>query len=111
MIGNRLKLLCLFMFSSSSYSLADGYVELVEYQLWSTTNGANTIRVIPTGALVDAQGCSDPDSYMVKTTLEEAAINRIYSSLLTAKMSDKPVKIYIQGCEVNRSAIVNVILI
>lgn len=110
MIRSRLKLFCIFMFPST-YSLADGYVEINQYQLWSTINGTNTIRIIPTDSQVDAQECSDPDSYMVKTTLEETAISRIYSSLLTAKMSDKPVKVYIQGCEANRPAIVNVILL
>ena len=87
-----------------------GIVNLSSFQLWSTTNGSDVIRVIPDNASVVAEGCNDPDSYMVDTALTDAAKSRIYSTLLAAKMSDKPVRLNIQGCESNRPAINNVIL-
>lgn len=92
---------------------ADVTVDVADYQLWSTTNGTDIIRLIPTGVAVNnaqAPSCPDADSYMVKSTLSASSIDRIYSSLLAAKMSSKPVTITISGCETSRPAIVNVIM-
>ena len=91
-------------------SYADEFVELSDFQLWSTTNGEDAIRVIPNGVAVRGQGCLDADSYIVKTTLTAPAISRVYATLLAAKMGSKPIKLFIAGCELNRPAIVNAII-
>jgi hypothetical protein len=111
-------MLAIFLASISMYSLADINVDLNDFQLWSTTAGSDLIRVIPKGVPVMtpqinslAPTCTDYDSYMVKTTLTPAAINRMYSTLLAAKMSAKPVTIVLSGCETNRPAIVSVELL
>ncbi|UTW44511.1 hypothetical protein KFE80_08895 [bacterium SCSIO 12696] len=93
-----------------TFPASAGEVTLENFQLWSTTYGNDVIRVLPVGATVIADGCTDPDSYMVKTSLPEAVKARIYSTLLAAKMAGKTVKITTSACEDNRPAINNVIL-
>lgn len=94
-------------------AFSEVFLELPDYQLWSTTNGTDVIRVIPIGTPVSntqEPACSDPDSYMVKSDLTESSINRIYSTLLAAKMASKPITLVVSGCQLNRPAIVNVII-
>lgn len=94
-------------------AFADVFIDLADYQLWSTTNGTDVIRVVPIGASVNntqTPTCSDADSYMVKSTLSAASINRIYSTMLAAKMASKPITIVVSGCELNRPAIVSAII-
>ncbi len=99
---------------SSTIHAADQSITLNDFELWSTTYATDTIRVFPTGIPVNNSSCSgagsNPDSYMVKTTLSPAAISRIYATLLSAKMSGKPVVIYTSGCEDNRPAILTVMI-
>ena len=98
------------LMSMTNAVYAAAFVDLSDFQLWSTTNGADEIRVMPTGVSVINQGCTDPDSYMVKATLPAAAISRTYATLLAAKMASKSIKIYISGCQDNRPAILNVVI-
>ena len=49
--------------------------------------------------------CPDADSYMVDTTLSQATIQRIYSTLTTAAVANKEVKVVLSGCESNRPRI------
>ena len=80
------------------------------FQLWATT-GQDTIRVVPIGvSVVNPDGCTDPDSYMVNVALTPAQISRIYSALLAAKTSGKAVRLATSGCQSNRPAIYDVIL-
>jgi hypothetical protein len=111
-------ILATFMTSLSLHSFADINVDLSDFQLWSATNGSDLIRVIPKGVPVMtpqinalAPACTDNDSYMVKTTIAPAAISRMYSTLLAAKMSAKTVTLVLSGCETNRPAIVSVELL
>ena len=103
------KIITAILFFHSLSAKADVVIDLPDFQLWSTTNGTD-MRVIPNGVAVSAQGCSDPDSYMVKSTLSAASVSGIYATLLAAKMASKPVTIVISGCESNRPAIVNVLI-
>ncbi len=104
------KIITAILFFCSLSVKADAVIDIPDFQLWSTTNGTDIVRVIPNGVAVSAQGCSDPDSYMVKSTLSAASISRIYATLLAAKMASKPVTIVVIGCETNRPAIVNVLI-
>lgn len=105
-------ILVVVLTSLSMFSFADVNVDLNDFELWSTTAGSDLIRVFPKGVPVNNSAtCGDADSYMVKTTLAPAAINRMYSTLLAAKMSAKPVRLMISGCETNRPAIVSVELL
>jgi hypothetical protein len=92
-------------------SNANTSVDIINFELWSTTNGLDVIRVVPTSAAVVGIGCSDPDSYLVKTTMSDKSVNRIYATLLTAKISSRQVRLFVSGCELNRPAIVNVIML
>lgn len=96
---------------ASSFCDADTQVVVSNYQLWATTNGNDIVRVIPTAiSVANGEACSDPDSYMVKSTLSAGQINRIYSTLLAAKISGKPVRLVTSGCMTNRPAIVDALL-
>jgi hypothetical protein len=82
-------------------------VSVTNPTVWATT-GSNVIRVItPNVSVVNADGCSDPDSYMVLQALPRDAQMRIYALLLTAKVNAKPVTLRISGCESNRPAIID----
>lgn len=107
-MSKRLALSALFLLSLNATA---SEVVLDKFQLWSTTNGDDLIRVIPTGTAVVANGCSDPDSYFVKSTLSETVKDRIYNTLLSAKLSKQAVTIKLSGCETNRPAIDTVIIL
>lgn len=106
------KVMTMFLICFFSQGAQAAWADLSSFKLWTTTNGADLIRVFPIGTSVinDNNTCADPDSYMVSTNLTPEAIARIYSTLLAAKMADKPVLLYIAGCENDRPAIKNVVL-
>ncbi|WP_166636732.1 hypothetical protein [Cognatilysobacter terrigena] len=82
-------------------------VSVTNPTVWATT-GSNVIRVItPNVNVVNADGCSDPDSYMVLQTLPRDAQMRIYALLLTAKVNSKSMTLRVSGCESNRPAIID----
>ena len=67
-------------------------------------------KPLKNAAIIESQ-CSDPDSYMVSTSLSHEVQSRIFSVLMTAKVANQPVKINVKGCEDNRPAITSAILL
>ena len=108
-------ILAVFVYALASFSHAhngnNGWVTLSTFTLWSNTYEADTIRVSapdyynPAGAV-----CNNPDSYMVSSTISEQARQRIYSTLLAAKMANKPVNVSLatNTCQEGRPKIINV---
>jgi hypothetical protein len=81
------------------------------YTLWSNTHNNNTIRIVlPANDYYNPQSCSNVDSYMVASSLSTEARQRIYSTLLAAKLASKPVKLYVSSnaCEDARPQVLNV---
>lgn len=119
----------LFLLALSWQSQA-GWVVVSDFALWSNTYNSDTIRISTPGGVSNPDNCAESDSYMVSPifTLEEApdpqsstadleatiqkqhVLNRIYSTLLAAKMSGKPEKLYLDDCYRNRPAVRNVII-
>lgn len=54
--------------------------------IWSNTYLLNIIRVDVGGTIRNPGGCSDPDSYMILTTLSEEAKECIYSTSLAESL-------------------------
>ena len=94
--------------SSLSIKAHAEFITLTSYTLWSNTYNANFIRITDAGTPVNPSGCTDLDSYMVLSTLSKEAQSRIFATLLTAKALNKPVQIFVSGCEQSRPAIQNV---
>jgi hypothetical protein len=85
--------------SYSAMSSADDIV-LTTFQVWSSASSDNVIRVTTPGqAIVNPDNCSDPDSYMVRTTMAKEAQARVFAVLLTARAMGTPVTVRISGCE------------
>lgn len=83
------------------------------YKLWTNVGTGNVIRlsvVAPETIYNAAMTCNDPDSYMVSSALPADVRQRIYSTLLSAKLAGKPVRLYIDSniCEDNRPRVTNV---
>ena len=103
------RLFVAFFLMMPFYSHAE-FVMLEDFTLWSNTYETDTIRVYKKDnqPVVNPNSCGDPDSYMVASRLSEDARERIYSSLLAAKMANRTVKIWVSGCERERPAILHV---
>jgi len=72
------------------------------YTLWSNTYSNNTVRiVVASGDYYNPSSCSNLDSYMVSSSISAEARQRIYSTLLAAKLAGKAVKLNVDngGCE------------
>jgi hypothetical protein len=80
------------------------------FSLWSSTHGADVIRVLVSTTPSNPSGCADNDSYMVRTTLTQEVKSRIYASLLLAKAMGKPAQVWVNGCESARPAIETVVV-
>ncbi|OZG72363.1 hypothetical protein BTA51_16670 [Hahella sp. CCB-MM4] len=89
---------------------AETWKTIQNFNVWSMSNASNlTIRV--TGIPIEnPESCSDADSYMVQSSIAESGQDRIYSTLLAAAVSGKPVHISLSGCESNRPRITNVVI-
>ncbi len=94
----------------ANQSHAAEFVTLTQFSLWSDTYGEDTIRITAAGGVPNPEGCHDADSYFVKSTLSTTVKMRIYNTLLAAKMGEKPIKIYLDGCESSRPAVSTVII-
>jgi len=82
-------------------------VSLPDVVVWSNIdNGTNVIRVTTSGGVVNPASCTNPDSYLVLTTLSQQTQSRTLAVLLTAKAMGRPVSVRVIGCESNRPAIV-----
>ena len=91
----------------------DGFVTISNFQLWTNIYNNTQIRVIISGdTYYNPSNCSNPDSYMVSTALSEKLQDRIYSTLLSATLAQKPVVLRVEnnGCENNRPRIMLVII-
>ena len=86
------------------------WVDLTSFELWSNSYTDSQIRILVADTPVNPSGCADPDGYMVLSTLPQAVQQRIYSSLLTAKIADRPITLRVDGCEDTRPAVLHVIL-
>lgn len=86
------------------------FVTLSNFTLWSNTYANAQIRLSDVGVPINPSGCTDLDSYMVLSSLSAEIKNRIYSTLLSAKAMNRPVKLWVEGCESNRPAILTVII-
>ena len=84
-------------------------VTIQGYELWTGTHGDERIR-ITNSSINNPENCQDPDSYMVDLTLSEEHKARIYSTLLATVMTDRPVRVVIDGCQSARPRIINVII-
>lgn len=91
----------------------DGWVTAKSYQLWTNTYGSKEIRVVPNDGVYNPQGCSDPDSYMVSTAHADSVQQRIYSSLLAAKLAGQSVRLNIDSsaCQGSKPRILTVVIL
>lgn len=95
---------CFLIALISTNAFAGQFVTISNFKLWATTYGDDAIRITD-ATVVNPSSCSDPDSYFVLKTLTTQEKNRIYSTLLAAVSANKPVEIWVDGCEGNRPAI------
>lgn len=91
-------------------SRAGEFVTLTQFSLWSDTYGEDTIRITSSVGISNPEGCTDPDSYFVRSTLSSTVKSRIYSTLLAAKMGGKSVNVFLDGCESSRPGISTVVI-
>ncbi|NJA04537.1 hypothetical protein HC024_02100 [Methylococcaceae bacterium WWC4] len=94
-------------------AIANETVTLSSFNVWSSAggNGANenVIRVTTDQGRTNPANCLDADSYMALTTLTKETQSRIYASLLTSKVINKPINVIVSGtsCESDRPAIIS----
>lgn len=100
-----------FLLVISTNLIAGDWHETDSFYLWSNTYQAEIIRVEVPSGIINPSACSDPDSYMVLSSIAESAQQRIYSTLLAAKMAGKKIQLRIDGCESNKPALINVRLV
>jgi hypothetical protein len=105
------KLLASFIFATASFCNvvhAEVDLQLTDFKVWAIGSEKN-IRVTLTSSVSPANnpaGCTDPDSFFVLSTMAAETQSRIYATLLAARIAEKPVWIRINGCELNRPAII-----
>lgn len=106
------KLFCLAMCVAvvQNAGAASAWVTVANYQLWSNFYLGNIIRVEVGGTVENPAGCSNPDSYMVLTTLPDEVRQRMYSTLLAATLAGRSVRLRVHGCETDRPAVISVVL-
>jgi hypothetical protein len=99
---------------ASAHDGNNGTVTLAadSYKLWTNAGAGNVIRISLKVAdyYNPAEHCNDVDSYMVAAALGAEVRQRIYSTLLSAKLAGKPVRLYLDtnACEEQRPRVVNV---
>lgn len=96
--------------SSSVFASGNHYITFSNFDLWSNTYLDPTIRIDDKDGEQNPGDCTDPDTYFVATSISQEAQNRIYSTLLAAKLSSKPVTAILNDCLSNRPRIISVIL-
>jgi len=95
--------------SLPAYS-TDTFVTLTEYELWSNTYNDSQIRILDLDGVSNPESCTDPDSYFIDPATSDVLENRIYSTLLAAKIGNQEVTVVLNSCWSNRPRIINVIL-
>jgi hypothetical protein len=90
--------------------------DVTNLQLWSNAYTAPQIRIaLPNQTVKNPSACPGDantiDSYMVNETLPVDVKQRIYSTLLAAKMAKISIRLRIEGCYGGRPAITNVVLL
>lgn len=94
-------------------SSRNGWVTLSSYRLWSNTYTSEIIRVETADYYHPAGGaCNNIDSYMVSAALSAEARQRIYATMLAAKLSARPIRARVDTttCQDGRPKILNVML-
>ncbi len=89
----------------------DGWVTAKNFTLWSNTYTSERIRLqVSDGYYNASRRCNNVDSYMVSVTLSKDAQQRIYSTLLSAVLAKRAVRLFIDSntCEGGRPKILNV---
>tara|TARA_R110001592_G_scaffold349845_1_gene645492 strand:- start:11268 stop:11672 length:405 start_codon:yes stop_codon:yes gene_type:complete len=86
------------------------FITLDNFELWSSTYEADTIRINDLNGEQNPENCTDPDTYFLSTALSLEAQNRAYSTLMAAKLSKQPIQIILSGCQGGRPKVVSVIL-
>lgn len=119
-ILSRVAVFGLVTLASAGASAHDGNGPFVtlnsgSYALWSGTYTDPTIRIILTVSdYYNPATCGNNDSYMVSTTISAESRQRLYSTLLAAKLAGKPVKLVLETannvCEQGRPKVVSVIV-
>lgn len=104
--------LVLIASQSIAFSGNNGWLTIDDFTLWSNTYTTDTVRIEIDGDYYNPANCTDTDSMMVAAELSEEARARIYSTLLAAKLSSTPVKLFIDSssCERTRPKVLNVVL-
>lgn len=108
----NLTALIFFVGNVHAHNGNNGQVTTEGFTVWSNTYGSDTIRVFPNDGVYNPAGssCSDPDSYMVSTSLSKEAQQRIYATLMAAVMAKHAVDLILDtnGCEDGRPKILHV---
>jgi len=89
---------------------ANTFITLDNFELWSSTYEADTIRINDLNGEQNPETCTDPDTYFVSTAMSLEAQNRAYSTLMAAKLSKQPIQVILSGCQDGRPKVVSVIL-
>ena len=105
----KLVVVFLFICCPQAFS-ANNFYFMDNFELWSNTYETDVIRVVDLGGIQNPESCGDPDSYYVSTALSSESQNRIYSTLMAAKISGKTIEIVLNGCEGNKPRLVSVLL-
>ena len=106
----KLLVLAMCLAVAQNARAAGVWVDVSDYRLWSNFYLGNVIRLETSGTIQNPAGCSNPDSYMVLTTLTEEVRQRIYSTLLAATLAGRTVRLRVDGCETDRPAVISAVL-
>lgn len=99
--------------AASAHDGNNGWVTISTFNLWSNTYNSDTIRIEATDYYNPAGAvCNNVDSYMVSSTISAEARQRIYSTLLAAKMANKSARLSLDTstCQEGRPKVLNVML-
>lgn len=93
--------LVLSMLVISNVSFASGWTTVNAFELWPSLYDEDRIRLLSldAGYVYIPEGCASLDSYIVQDSLSEGSKNRIYSTLLMALTTKRPVDLFIVGCD------------
>lgn len=109
-IALALILTCIFLPKTVTANDGDnGWVTITDYTLWSNTYEKPIIRVQTSLSRYNPAKCHDPDSYLVAEDLPTDVQQRIYSTLLSALLAKRPIRLYIDSasCQIQRPKILN----
>src|SRR5262245_46281518 len=108
----RLSVLVSLILLPSLQAWAGTWIQVSNFWLYTslTSSPDATIRVAVGGSFSNPELCSATVGYLVLSSLSAKNKDRIYSTLLAASMAQRPVYLYLSGCEQNRPGILVVAL-